>query len=122
MKRTSQRKKTLAIDFDGVIHQYSKGWQDGSIYDRPMPGARQALTRLKQKFKIVIFSRRAVHQGTKEIEKWLKKYKMPYDRITKIKPRARWYIDDRAIRFTNWHNTLKELSRLEKNYPFKNRG
>lgn len=29
-------KKTIVFDFDGVIHRYSKGWQNGSIYDKPV--------------------------------------------------------------------------------------
>jgi len=32
-------KKTVAIDFDGVIHKYSHGYGDGSIYDEPIEGA-----------------------------------------------------------------------------------
>ena len=28
--------KTIAVDFDGVIHKYSKGWQGGEIYDEPV--------------------------------------------------------------------------------------
>lgn len=115
------KKKTLAIDFDGVIHRYSRGWQDGSIYDRPMPGARRALVALKRKFRIVVFSRRAAHQGTREIKQWLDRNNIPYDAVTKVKPRARWYIDDRAIRFFDWSRTLKEIEKLERNYPFKHR-
>src|SRR3546814_17831472 len=30
---------TVALDFDGVIHRYSKGWRGGVIHDPPMPGA-----------------------------------------------------------------------------------
>jgi hypothetical protein len=32
-------KKIICVDFDGVIHGYRKGWQNGEIYDKPVPGA-----------------------------------------------------------------------------------
>ncbi|MBI2033575.1 MAG: hypothetical protein HYT13_00535 [Candidatus Liptonbacteria bacterium] len=122
MKNGSARpRKLLAVDFDGVIHRYSRGWHDSSIYDPPMKGALVALRTLRRTFKIVVFSRRAAHQGTKKIKQWLHKHKIPFDAVTKVKPRARWYIDDRAIHFTTWTKTLKEIARLEKKYPFRNR-
>ncbi len=52
------RKQTIAVDFDGVIHRYSRGWQDGSIYDPPVDGAVEALERLHHRYKVVIFTTR----------------------------------------------------------------
>lgn len=68
--------KTIAIDFDGVIHKYSKGWQDGEIYDEPIPGAFEAINSLfAQGYSVFIFSSRSPRQ----IKKWLDKYLWYYD-------------------------------------------
>ncbi|MFZ9498824.1 MAG: hypothetical protein ACO28S_02445 [Bacteroidia bacterium] len=51
---------TVAIDFDGVLHGYSQGWQDGRIYDPPVAGSREALEAMKaQGWKIYIYSTRS---------------------------------------------------------------
>jgi phosphoglycolate phosphatase-like HAD superfamily hydrolase len=49
----------LLVDFDGVIHRYSRGWWDGSAYDEPMPGALETLADLEAVgYEIVVFSTR----------------------------------------------------------------
>ena len=50
--------KTIAVDFDGVIHQYSRGWQDGTIYDPPLPGALEALATLMETYAVFIHTTR----------------------------------------------------------------
>ena len=32
----------IAIDFDGVIHTFDKGWNDGTCYGDPIPGSIEA--------------------------------------------------------------------------------
>lgn len=60
--------KTIAIDFDGVIHKYSKGWQDGTIYDEPVDNVFETIQDLMGKgYSVFIFSTRS----PKQIKDWL---------------------------------------------------
>jgi len=96
--------KTIAVDFDGVIHKYSKAYHDGTIYDEPIEGARDALRLLKKKgFNVVVFTARP---DLDAVQLWLKQNKIEVDDVTDTKPKAVAYIDDRAIRFTNWRDML----------------
>jgi len=96
--------KILAIDFDGVIHKYSKHYHDGTIYDEPMKGAIDALKKLSEQYKVVILTAR---EDRKAIRSWLKKYDFDKEiEITNKKIPAQAYIDDRGIRFTNWKDIL----------------
>jgi len=116
----------IMVDFDRTIHKYSQGWKDGSIYDDPVDGAKEALEYLKNKgFEIVIFSSRVspqtahengsdVETEIKKISSWLKLHKIPFDKITAEKLNADAYIDDKAIWIKNdWKSVLKRLENLK---------
>jgi len=61
--KTEFKEATIAIDFDGVIHQYSKGFQGlDNAYDPPMPGVIPSLQKLKDAgYRLIIVSSRPVH-------------------------------------------------------------
>ena len=90
---------TLAIDFDGVVHKYSKGFQGlQNAYDEPNRGTREALEELIERgFRLIIVSSRPVDV----INKWLKKHDMAkyFEEVTNIKRPASFYIDDHALYF-----------------------
>lgn len=58
---------TLAVDFDGVVHRYSRGWHDGTIYDEPIPGAIDGLHALMRKDATFILTSRDPEQ----VAEWL---------------------------------------------------
>jgi len=103
--------KIIAIDFDGVIHQYNKGWHDGSLYGEPVEGAFDKLQLLHDcGYEIVIHTTRTNH---KDIRVWMLEhmedtYNFVFE-ITNVKPVAKFYIDNRALRFTNWEDTIKYI-------------
>ena len=105
-------KKTVVFDFDGVIHKYSKGWQDGSIYDEPTEGIKEALEEISKDYTIAIVSTRCKDSdGIREIQKWLEKHDLAkyITIISAYKPPAIVYIDDRAITFKGNSKDLKAM-------------
>lgn len=109
------RPKVL-VDFDGVIHRYSKGWADGTVYDDPMPGALEALEQMElDGYEVVIFSTRDAEQIVDALARW----GFPAYRVTNIKEPAVAQIDDRAIRFVDWDQAATDLRAL---HPVNHRG
>lgn len=113
----SSRKPTLCLDFDGVIHRYSKGWHDGTAYDEPVNGALDAIRRFMDAgHPVFILSTRRPSQ----IEAWIGKHAPDISTsiissvnddapfwnragvlgITRLKLAAELYVDDRGYRFT----------------------
>jgi len=97
---------TILVDFDGVIHQYSRGWQNGDIYDPPMPGAFDALAAMERAgYRVVIFSTR----DSAQIRKWMIENDGGAYPVTNIKEPATAIIDDRGIHFISWPQAVTEL-------------
>jgi len=122
-----QERRAL-IDLDGTIHKYSKGYQDGTLYDDPFKGAREAINWLKDNgYEIVIFTTRASEGNADEmggdakkeignVESWLKLHDIYFDRVTADKIFADFYIDDKAIPIHNgnWDAVLKAVKKRMK--------
>jgi len=114
-----QISSVIAIDFDKVIHKCSKGFHDGTIYDDPVEGTKEALEKLSSKYTLVIFTCKARADrpkingktGSELIWEWLHKHDLAkyISDITGQKPRAKYYIDDKAIKFETWEQTLEEI-------------
>lgn len=113
VKMSLKRDMAVAFDFDGVIHKYSEGWKDGSIYDEPnMDVINFMAILMKMGIPVFILSTRDPDQ----INMWWKKQcfsisSMVMDDnpkfwkrtdivgITKTKLPAQVYIDDRAYNY-----------------------
>lgn len=120
----SDFKPTICVDFDGVIHSYERGWQNGVIYGTVVPGFFEWVERVRDRFKIVIYSSRSKEDaGVLAMGAWLHEKRNewikdggqrdPVEPLTMEfaheKPAAWLTIDDRAIHFKgDW--TAPELT------------
>jgi hypothetical protein len=120
--------KRAMIDLDLTIHKYSKGYQDGDIYDDAFSGAKEVIEWLRKKgYEIVIFTTRASEENAKElggdhkeqiekVKEWLTDKGIYFDRITGEKLAADFYIDDKAIHIQDgdWKTVLKVIKKRVK--------
>jgi hypothetical protein len=116
--------RTIAVDFDGVIHTYENGWQDGSIYGEFMEGAVEGLSRLMNQYAVYIHTTRKPAPVAQWIERksghgiectthvpWSGFWNQQgYLLVTRRKLPAFAYIDDRGIRFRSWSQALTALA------------
>jgi adenylyl-sulfate kinase len=98
------RRKTVAVDFDGVIADYN-GWKGADSLGPPRRDVLDALRQLRQEgWKIIVHTTR----GAESIRSYLIDAGVPFDQINENsdyetggqKPVATVYWDDRAVRYS----------------------
>ena len=114
--KLSGSRRTIAVDFDGVIAEYD-GWKGAGVLGRPRADVKAALAVLRTEgWKIIIHTTR----GEQEVAEFLREHGIPYDEFNRnsdyrtqgIKPVADVYWDDRALRYSG--DASKDLDIIRK--------
>jgi len=108
-----EEKKTIVLDFDGVIHSYISGWKGADcIPDPPLPYVKEAVDILRHEgYEVVIWSTRCTYPlGRQAIKDWLKKWDIEVDSMIAVRPPCICFVDDRAITFKgDWRQTMIDI-------------
>jgi hypothetical protein len=105
--------KIIAVDFDGVVNPYGRGWQGGALYeDHTTPGWWAWLGRVTAAgFRVVIHSsrfdsRKAEEEAIRWLEDCFRRECGPHEvgllaglEFSAVKPPAWITVDDRCVRF-----------------------
>jgi hypothetical protein len=86
------------------------------IPDPPIHGTRDAVARLRQQYRIVVFSARChTEEGRRAVQNWLDRHDIVVDEVCEHKPPALVYVDDRAVRFRgDWDDVITEIRQFRK--------
>lgn len=109
----TDRKPTLCLDFDGVLHGYQSGWQGvETIPDPPVPGAIEFCRAAVERFTVVVHSSRCADVvGLQAVAEWLDDQGFPEEiQVAGVKPPAFITLDDRALTFTGTWPDLDDLA------------
>jgi hypothetical protein len=123
------RKPILCLDFDGVIHSYTSGWQGVAVIpDPPVVGAMRFIWDATEYFRVAIYSSRSGQAGgiramrayiTKHFrEAWASDRTTCDDKLAEIewpkeKPAAMVTIDDRALTFDGTWPSIESLKEFQ---------
>lgn len=106
-------KRTICLDFDGVIHGYQSGWKGAHIIpDMPVTGTKEAIEKLRETWKVVVYSSRSGQEGGKAaMAEWITKHGIEVDELADHKPPAFIYVDDRGVTFNgNWQDCIEAIN------------
>lgn len=122
-------KPILCLDFDGVVHSYSSGWQGADVItDPPVAGAMRFIWDATEYFRVAIYSSRSCQPGGLRAmrkyvthhfrEAWASDRTTCDDKLAEIewpreKPSAMVSIDDRALTVDGTWPTVSALLRFK---------
>ena len=128
----------LCLDFDGVCHSYTSGWQGADVIpDPPVSGLFMFLNKAREHFDIQIFSSRSHQPGGRtamqswflrhtpvrhepdDFTGWYKEWVMRAQTFPMDKPSAMITLDDRGLLFTGVWPSIEELKAFQ---PWNKRG
>ncbi|RPJ51449.1 MAG: hypothetical protein EHM21_02710 [Chloroflexi bacterium] len=111
----------LVLDFDGVCHSYTSGWQGVDVIpDPPVHGLEAFLEAALSSFEVSIHSSRSAENiGRAAMQAWFARWVSPslcaQLRFPVAKPPAMVTLDDRAMTFTG---TWPDVERLRQFQPW----
>lgn len=122
-KVTGQEERVISVDFDGVIHNMTKGFHDGTMYGDLIDGVEESLKEMSKDYDLVVYSCKCNPErplingktGTELIWEYLEKHnlKQYIKDVTFNKPNAICYIDDKCLEFKNWKDTIQDIRMIK---------
>lgn len=111
---------TIALDFDGVLSDYT-GWKGHQApFDPPVDGAIAAIRDYQDAgYRVCIYTTRADSSAQiARLELWLKTHGLERKRINELnitdrKPPAIIYLDDRAMLFTGTFPSVEQIKEFK---------